>query len=96
MSYYVKPWGRSATFILKDKKEQIREKVHGKTRGLGPNQLKHPPPGFPPGYPAYEAIAVNGVTEIIEHRKQEPIFYVTDDPDVRKELGLGAGGAGNR
>ncbi len=89
MNYYVKPWGRSATFILKDKKEQVLTKVSGKTRGLGPNQLKHPPPRFPPGYPAYEVITVNGVTEIIEHRKPEPIFYITDDPAVWKELGVG-------
>src|SRR5450755_4006034 len=51
MSYYVMPWGRSATFILRDTKRQIRTKVNGKTRGLGPNELKHPPSGFPPGYP---------------------------------------------
>ena len=89
MSYYVMPWGRSATFILQDTKGQIRTKVYGKTRGLGPNQLKHPPPGFPPGYPAYEVITVNGITEIIEHRKPEPIFYMTDDPAVWKELGVG-------
>jgi len=89
MNYYVKPWGRSATFILKDKKEQVLTKVSGKTRGLGPNQLKHPPPRFPPGYPAYEVITVNGVTEIIEHRKPEPRFYITDDPAVWKELGVG-------
>src|ERR1700730_17747302 len=85
MSYYVKPWGRSATFILKDKKEKIRTKVYGKMRGLGPNQLKHPPPGFPSGYPSYEVITLNGITEIIEHRKPEPIFYITDDPAVLKE-----------
>ena len=48
-----------------------------------------PPPGFPPGYPAYEVITVNGITDIIEHRKMEPIFYVTDDPAVWKELGVG-------
>lgn len=36
-------------------------------------------------YPAYEAITVNGITEIIEHRKMEPIFYVTDDPTVWKQ-----------
>jgi hypothetical protein len=89
MSYYVKPWGRSATFILKDKNGQIRTKVYGKLRGLGPNPLKHPPPGFPSGYPAYEVITVNGITEIIEHRKPEPIFYITDDPAVWKELGVG-------
>ena len=89
MSYYVMPWGRSATFILRDMKRKIRTKVNGKMRGGGPNQLKHPPPGFPPGYPAYEVITVNGITEIIEHRKPEPIFYITDDPAVWKELGVG-------
>ncbi len=89
MSYYVKPWGRSATFILRDTKGQIRTKVHGKLKGLEPLQLKHPPPAFPPGYPSYEVITVNGITEIVEHRKMEPIFYITDDPAVWKELGVG-------
>src|SRR5258706_5588221 len=89
MSYYSKPWGGSATFILRDTKGQIRTKVAGKVKGLEPFQLKHPPPGFPPGYPAYELITVNGITEIIEHRKMEPIFYITDDPAVWKELGVG-------
>ena len=89
MSYYSKPWGGSATFILRDTKGQIRTKVSGKEKGSEPLQLKHPPPGFPPGYPAYEVITVNGITEIIEHRKMEPIFYITDDPAVWKELGVG-------
>jgi hypothetical protein len=89
MSYYVKPWGRSATFILKEKKGQIRAKVYGTIKGLEPLQLKHPPDGFPPGYPSYELITVNGITEIIEHRKPEPIFYITDDLAVWKELGVG-------
>lgn len=89
MSYYSKPWGGSAIFILRDKKGQTLTKVKGKTRGLGPNQLKHPPSGFPPGYPSYEVITVNGITEIIEHRTMEPIFYITDDPAVWKELGVG-------
>jgi hypothetical protein len=87
MSYYIKPWGSSATFILKDTKGQIRTKLDGKVKGSEPLQLKHPAPGFPPGYPAYEIIAVNGITDIIEHRKPEPIFYITDDPAVCKELG---------
>jgi hypothetical protein len=88
MSYYVLPWGRNAVFILQGAKGQVRTKVRGKTRGLEPLQLKHPPQGFPPGYPSYEVITVNGITEIIEHRKMEPIFYVTDDPAVWKELGV--------
>ena len=89
MSYYIKPWGSSAIFILKGTKGQIRTKVAGKVKGLEPLQLKHPPPGFPPGYPAYELITVNGIIEIIEHRKMEPIFYITDDAAVWKELGVG-------
>ena len=91
MSYYVKPWGNNATFILQDTKGQTRTKVDGKVKGSEPFQLKHPPPGFPPGYPAYEVITVNSITEIIEHRKMEPIFYITDDPAVWKELGVGVG-----
>jgi hypothetical protein len=89
MSYYIKPWSSSATFILRDKKGQVLTKVNGKLNGSEPFQLKHPPPGFPPGYPAYEIVTVNGITEIIEHRKMEPIFYVTDDRAVWKELGVG-------
>ena len=89
MNYYVLPWGRSATFILRDTKGKQLTKIGGKLRGLGPNQLKQAPKGFPPGYPSYEVITVNGITEIIEHRKSEPLFYVTDDPAVWKELGVG-------
>jgi hypothetical protein len=96
MSYYIMPWGSSARFRLRDKKGQVLTKVSGKVKGSEPFQLKHPPPGFPPGYPAYEVVTVNGMTEIIEHKKQEPIFYITDDPAVRKELGVGTGGPGNR
>lgn len=86
MSYYVKPWGRSATFKLQDTKGFILTKVDGKQKGYEPFHLKHPPQGFAPGYPAYEIITVKGITEIIEHRKMEPIFYITDDAAVWKEL----------
>ena|ERR1035441_2037692 len=89
MSYYVKPGSQSATFILQDKKGRTLTKVDGKDKGLEPLQLKNPPQGFPPGYPAYEVITVNGITDIVEHRKPEPIFYITDDPAVWKELGVG-------
>jgi hypothetical protein len=89
MSYYITPWGRSATFILQDTKGKIRTKVYGKMLGLEPFYLKHPPQGFPPGYPAYEVITVNGITDIVEFRKPEPIFYITDDPAVWKELRVG-------
>ena len=78
MNYYSVIWGRDTTFILRDRKGTTLAKVDGKSRGLGPNR-------FPP---AYEVITVRNVTEIIEHRKMEPLFYVTDDPAVWKELGV--------
>jgi hypothetical protein len=88
MNYHVWPWGRSATFILRRAKGKTLEEISGKVRGGGPNQLKESRPGSPAGYPLYEVITVNGMTEIIEHRKMEPTFYVMDDPAVRKELGV--------
>ena len=95
MSYYIKPWGSSAIFILQDTRKQTLTKVHGKVKGLEPFHLKHPPPGFAPGYPAYEIITVKGITEIIEHRKMEPIFYITDDAAVWKEFLAGSPGLTN-
>jgi hypothetical protein len=64
-----------AKFILRDKKGKKLTEVKGK--------VKHHPWT---GYPAYTAVVVNGTAEIIEHRKMEPIFYVNDDPAIRKKF----------
>jgi hypothetical protein len=87
MSYYVEPWGRSVVFILQDARGKTLEKVYGKEKCRKPFQPNNPPKGFPPGYPAYEEITVKGTTEMIEHRKMEPVFYISDDPAVWKEYG---------
>jgi hypothetical protein len=92
LTYYIMPWGGRARFILRDKNGQVIKKEDGKTRCTEPFQLKSPPQGFPSRYPSYEAITINGMTEIIEHRKMEPIFYVTDDTAVwqqYKSIGCG-------
>jgi len=86
LNYYTKPFGDDAKFILKDRKGKKLAEINGKVKNLYPLHLKNPPQGFDPGYPAYEVVVVNGITEIMEHRKPEPIFYVTDDPAVRKEI----------
>jgi hypothetical protein len=82
MSYYDNLWGNNVIFILQDAQKQTLTKVYGEEKCREPIQLKTPPQGFAPGYPSYQAITVNGATEIVEHRKMEPIFYVTDDPAV--------------
>jgi hypothetical protein len=84
MNYYAVPW-RSAQFILRDKNGHRLKKENGTMRCRASFQLENPPQGYPSGYPAYEAITVHGITEIIEHRKMEPIFYVTDDAAVWKQ-----------
>jgi hypothetical protein len=84
MSYYGVPWGGRAVFLLQDAKGKTLEKVYGKeTCGLF--YPKNPPPGFPAGYPAYQEVTVRDTTELMEHRKMEPVFYITDDPAVWKE-----------
>ena len=82
MSYYSFPWGR-AQFILRDAHEHVIEKRYGKQPCSEPLELKNAP--HADHYPAYEVVTVKGVTEIMEHRKMEPIFYVTDDPAVWKQ-----------
>lgn len=82
MNYYVTPWGRSAQFLVRDQHNQVINKQNGKLICAEPFQLQKSLQGIPSDYPAYEAITVNSMTEIIEHRKMEPTFYITDDPTV--------------
>lgn len=85
MSYYVKPWGRSAQFVLRDKNGQVLGKEHGSMTCKEPLQVRGRSQDPSADYPAYEAITVNGITDIIEHKKMEPIFFVTDNPAVWKQ-----------
>jgi hypothetical protein len=85
MNYYVTPRGGTATFVLQDFKGKVLKKLYGSEACDKPFELKNPPQGYPSGYPAYELITVNGTTEMIEHRKMEPIFYISDDAAIRKE-----------
>lgn len=79
-------------FFLYDSKGTLLSEKRGKRYGdyLAPKQLKNPPKGFTEGYPAYEIVIVDGIIDIIEHRRMEPVFYMTDDPAVWKELGPNA------
>lgn len=86
LNYYTKPGGNDAKFILKDRKGKKLAEVRGQVKNSEPLRLKNPPPGFDSGYPTYEVIVAHGITEIVEHRRMEPIFYVTDDPAVREQL----------
>ena len=84
LSYYVWPSGREATLRLKRKGDWLsKDKIVVKLIGLEPIKLKNSSDGY---YPSYEIITGNDITDIIEHRQMKPIFYLTDDPTVWKEL----------
>jgi hypothetical protein len=86
MSYYVKPWGRTATFTMQGRK------VTGKLKCSEPFRLKKAMEESASDDPYYELVTVNGISEVIEHRKMEPVFYISDDPEVQKAIQ--AGGCG--
>lgn len=80
LNYYTTPLpgANDAKFILKDREGKELAAVKGKVKCQYPYSTW--------SYPGYEAVAVNGTTEILEFRRMEPIFYVNDDPAIRKEI----------
>ena len=88
MDYWNGPVGRTATFTLLNTKGQRIGRVVGRLRGDEPvSFVPHGATERIP-YPEYEVITVNGIAEVVEHRAMEPIFYITDDPQVKEQLGV--------
>ena len=86
LTYHLWPSGRKAVLKLKKKDSWWPgKKMIAEPRGLEPITLKSSPDGR---RPSYEVVSANGITDIIEHRAMEPIFYITDDPKVWSELGV--------
>ena len=69
MNYYVEPGGKVAEFLLKDKNNKVQSKVISD---------KIPEAQLSNYYPMRLRVTVNGVTETIEHKKMEPLFYIID------------------
>lgn len=84
--------GGKNVFKIYDKNNFFYIKKYTVTISEQPNiqsrQLKTPPEGFPKGYPKYNVVTINNITDIIELRKMEPLFYMMDDPKIWKELGV--------
>jgi hypothetical protein len=88
MNYYIEPTGRSATFVLHDKENHILGKVTGTLRGSTPLSVKGSSQSGTTDYPSFEVITAQGVSEVIEHKKMEPKFYITEDSAIWRELGV--------
>lgn len=88
IEYYIGLTGRTATMTLRGPTKQVLQRLSGAVKGRAPTQLKSQPAGFSPGYPTFEIITANGVTDVVEHRRLEPIFYCVDDAEILAELGV--------
>lgn len=89
MSYYVKSSGRTAEFSLQNASKKKLVEIVGTLQGSAPMRLRGASAsGGSSDYPMYERVTVNGVTEVVEHRRLEPVFYIVDDPQVLAQLGV--------
>jgi len=87
MSYYVKPNKREAKFKLLSKRGVLLKRVTGTQIGSKPYKLGNIDSKTSiENQHLYEIIMVNGITEIIEHKRAEPVFYISDDLRIREKL----------
>jgi hypothetical protein len=86
MTYYIAFFGGStATFVLFDRDGRKIAEVEGSI-GSAPLALTPIPPSGPLPYPLYQIATINGISELIEHRRREPVFVISDDADVKRQL----------
>ena len=88
MTYYISLTGDDpAEFVLRDRDGRLLAKVDGKVRDDQPQSVPPAAPKGPLSYPVYEVVTANGITEVIEHRKKEDdMFFVTDDVELKRKL----------
>jgi hypothetical protein len=89
MTYYIGVGGGStANFVLRDRDAGKVAEVEGWIRDSQPQTLVPDPGTGPLPYPNYAIVTIDGITEVIEHRERGSVFYITDDPDIKRNLGV--------
>ena len=86
LNYYVTSVGTTVTVTFFGPQHKVLEEVKGVRAGDAPRQVSEVKPGSSRDYPMYAVITANGLTDVVEHRKMEPIFWLTDDPKIWAEL----------
>lgn len=86
MDYYVGPVGTTVTFPLRDARGWKVAEAVGIPRGKKSIALEPDADYFT--YPRFRVVDVGREFEVIEHRRMEPTFYINDDTEVRRKLGL--------
>jgi hypothetical protein len=77
-----------ATLTLRTRQGRELKQVVATLKGKLPQTLPPYSGSGPLPYPMYEVVTSDGMTDVIEHRRLEDIFYVTEDPTVRAKLGV--------
>jgi hypothetical protein len=88
LDYWIGPVGRTATVTLHRVGGRRLDSVVATMAGSEPYTLIRKPATGPIPYPSYEILTAKGITEVVEHRRMEPIFYIVDDPEVKRKLGV--------
>jgi hypothetical protein len=89
MTYYISILPHApgmARFVLRSNDGRKLAEVSGTTRTKQPMSLARQSSTGPISYPVYEVITSGVITEIIEHRRYDAQFYVTDDALVHQRL----------
>jgi hypothetical protein len=88
IDYWIGPRGRTATITLRSADGQRLDSVQATLAGLEPHTLLPKPDIGPIPYPSYEILTAKGITEVVEHRRMEPRFYLVEDLEVKRRLGV--------
>ena len=83
LSYYQVPTEKSIFTLRHKNGKTISEVVaHRKGGYRSPKKLS----SQLKDYPLYEVLIFDGITDIVLHKKMEPLFYLTNDKAIWKEL----------
>ena len=86
IQYYSPPWNVDDTVVMVKTGFRTLEKKTGDGE-YHPEYLKWAKEDWANRrYPAYYTVTIDGTTEIIEHKKMEPIFYVSDEGEMRRTM----------
>ncbi len=90
LTYYPAPLigSEPVATVTFDPPRGSRQEVVATPRTREPQTLQPYTGTGPIPYPMYAVLTANGITEVIEHRRMEPVFYISDDLEVRRKLGV--------
>lgn len=89
LDYYINRNGHKAVLKIKKKHGFFWVKrISIKLKSLGPTSFNGRDSEGLLIHPSYEVLSAEGITDVVEHKYRNNIFYMNDDPDVWEKLGI--------